>query len=148
INVGDAGATHDLTILFAFFSKSAYLKALGRNTIIPAVFNINEPQVFGTPIVLSPEMMIPFSITHLILGTISWFATTLDLINPVVTLAPWTLPGPIGAYFATGGDWRAALLNVILIVLSFAIYYPFFRIYDNNLLLEEEGKDPEEELAT
>ena len=104
--------------------------------------------VFGTPIVLNPVMMIPFIITPLILGTISWFATTLGLINPVVTLAPWTLPGPIGAYFATGGDWRAALLNVILIVLSFAIYYPFFRIYDNNLLLEEEGKNPEEELAT
>src|SRR5699024_6161117 len=142
------GATIGLAILFAFFSKSAYLKALGRTSFIPAVFNINEPLVFGTPIVLNPVMMIPFIITPLILGTISWFATTLGLINPVVTLASWTLLGSIVDYFATGGDLRAALLSVILIVLSFAIYYPFFRIYDNNLLLEEEGKDPEEELAT
>lgn len=148
INIGGSGATIGLAILFAFFSKSAYLKALGKTSFLPAVFNINEPIVFGTPIVLNPIMMIPFIITPLVLGTISWFATSLGFINPVVTLAPWTLPGPIGAYFATGGDWRAALLNVILIVLSFALYYPFFRIYDNNLLAEEQGKDPVEEAAT
>ena len=97
--------------------------------------------IFGAPIVLNPILMIPFIITPLVLGVISWFATTLKLINPVVTLAPWTLPGPIGAYLATGGDWRAAVLNVLLIILAVAIYYPFFRIFDNNLYKEEQGQE-------
>lgn len=144
INIGGSGATIGLAILFAFFSRSAYLKTLGKTSFLPAVFNINEPMVFGAPIVLNPMLMIPFIITPLVLGTISWFATSLGLINPVVTLAPWTLPGPIGAYFATGGDWRAVVLNVLLIVLSTAMYYPFFRIYDNNLKREEEGQPMED----
>lgn len=146
VNIGGSGGTIGLAILLAFFSKSAYLKSLGKTSFVPALFNINEPIIFGTPIVLNPIIIIPFIVAPLIMATIAWFATTLGLVNPVVVLAPWTLPGPIGAYFATGGDWRAAVLSVILITLSVAMYYPFFRIYDNNLLVEEQGKDPVEEM--
>ena len=60
-------------------------------------------------------------------------------------IAPWTLPGPIGAYLATGGDWRAAVLNVICILISIALYYPFVRIYDKKLLAEEKGETLEVE---
>lgn len=142
VNIGGSGGTIGLAILLAFFSKSAYLKSLGKTSFVPALFNINEPIIFGTPIVLNPVIMIPFIVAPLIMATIAWFATTLGLVNPVVVLAPWTLPGPIGAYFATGGDWRATVLSAILITLSVVMYYPFFRIYDNNLLVEEQGKDP------
>lgn len=145
VNIGGSGGTIGLAILLAFFSKSAYLKSLGKTSFVPALFNINEPIIFGTPIVLNPVIMIPFIVAPLIMATIAWFATTLGLVNPVVVLAPWTLPGPIGAYFATGGDWRAAVLSAILIALSVVMYYPFFKIYDNNLLAEEAGKDPVEE---
>ena len=61
----------------------------------------------------------------------------MHLVNCAVTIAPWTLPGPIGAYLACGGDWRAAVLNIILIVISVVLYYPFFKMYDKELL--EEG---------
>ena len=129
----------------AFGGKSTYGKQIGRAALVPGIFNINEPRVFGAPIVLNPTLIIPFITVPLVTGTLAWFATTLGLVNRVQLIAPWTLPGPIGAYLATGGDWRAAVLNVICILISIALYYPFVRIYDKKLLAEEKGETLEVE---
>lgn len=137
VHIGGSGATLGLAILFCVKAKSKYGKTLGRTTILPSIFNINEPMIFGAPIVLNPMLLIPFIVTPLILATIAWIATAMNLVNCAVTIAPWTLPGPIGAYLACGGDWRAAVLNVILIIISIIIYCPFFKMYDNELLAEE-----------
>ena len=137
IMIGGSGCTIGLAILFLMKSKSAYGKALGKTAILPSIFNINEPMIFGAPIVLNPVLIIPFLITPIVCAIIGWAATAAGLVNRVVAIAPWTLPGPIGAYLATGCDWRAAVLNIILIILSVCIYYPFFRMYDNTLLAEE-----------
>ncbi len=137
--IGGSGATIGLVILLAVFAKAKYSKSLGRTALVPGIFNINEPLVFGAPIVLNPILIIPFVIAPMVMGTIAFVATSLGLVNRVSVLAPWTLPGPIGAYIATGGDWRALVLNVILILVSIVIYYPFFKIYDNKQLeLENE----------
>lgn len=74
-------------------------------------------------------------------ATIAWIVTSLGLVNKVVMTAPWTLPGPIGAYLATGGDWRAIVLNIVLIAISIMLWYPFFKIYDRDLLKEEQAKE-------
>ncbi|MCW6676703.1 PTS sugar transporter subunit IIC [Aerococcaceae bacterium NML180378] len=137
IMIGGSGCTIGLALLFLFRSKSVYGKALGKTAILPAVFNINEPMIFGAPIVLNPILIIPFVITPLVCASVAWVATSLNLVSRAIAIAPWTLPGPIGAYLATGGDWRAAVLNVLLILLSIVIYYPFFRMYDNQLSREE-----------
>jgi len=147
IMIGGSGTTIGLAILFLLKSKSAYGKALGKTAFIPAVFNINEPMIFGAPIVLNPVLMIPFIITPMLSATIAWIATSLGLVNRVVALAPWTLPGPIGAYLATGGDWRGVVLSLFLILLSVLIYLPFFRIYDNKLKAEESGEEAAVEIA-
>lgn len=147
IMIGGSGTTIGLAILFLLKSKSAYGKALGKTAFIPAIFNINEPMIFGAPIVLNPILMIPFIIAPMLSATVAWLATSLGLVNRVVALAPWTLPGPIGAYLATGGDWRGAVLNIALILLSIVIYLPFFRIYDNKLKAEESGEAAAEEIA-
>lgn len=136
--IGGSGATIGLAIAMAFFSKSAYSKALGKTAFAPALFNINEPLIFGAPIVLNPILIIPFITAPLVMAIIAWFATSLGWVNRVVVTAPWTLPGPIGAFLATN-DWRAAVLSVILIIISFLIYFPFFKIYDQKLLEEEQA---------
>lgn len=141
VMIGGSGATIGLAILFAVRAKSAYGKALGKTAIIPAIFNINEPMIFGAPIVLNPMLIIPFIIAPLLNGTIAWFATSMGLVNRVVASSPWTLPGPIGAFLACGNDWRAAVLSIVLILLSVAIYYPFFKMYDNQLLEDEQNAD-------
>jgi PTS system cellobiose-specific IIC component len=135
--IGGSGCTIGLALLLAFKTKSQFASKLGKATLAPAIFNINEPLIFGTPIVLNPILIIPFILTPMVTATIAWFATQLGLVNRVIFTAPWTLPGPIGAYLATGGDWRAAVLNIILIAISVVIYYPFVKIYDNNELEKE-----------
>lgn len=140
VMIGGSGATLGLAILFAFKSRSAYGKALGKTALIPSIFNINEPMIFGAPIVLNPMLIIPFIIAPILNGLIAWFATSMGFVNHVVASSPWTLPGPIGAFLACGSDWRAAVLSIVLIILSIAVYYPFFRMYDNGLH-EEESQD-------
>lgn len=100
--------------------------------------------IFGAPIVLNPMLLIPFILVPLVLATIAWIATAMHLVNCAVTIAPWTLPGPIGAYLACGGDWRAAVLSIVLIILSVIMYYPFFKMYDNKLLEEEKANEASE----
>lgn len=87
---------------------------------------------------MNPILIPPFIIAPLVNGVIAWIATSIGLVNKVTVNAPWTLPGPIGAFLATGGDWRAIVLNVLLIVLSVLIYYPFVKIYDKNELEKEQ----------
>lgn len=135
--VGGSGATIGLVILMATICKSKYGKSLGRTALVPGIFNINEPVIFGAPIVLNPILIIPFVITPMVSAIVAWFAMSMDLVNRVTVTAPWTLPGPIGAFLATGGDWRASVLNIICIVISLIIYYPFVKMYDRKLLAEE-----------
>ena len=92
---------------------------------LTSIFNINEPVIFGVPIMLNPIMIIPFVVTPLVTSTLSYFATVLGLVTPTYIMPPWTLPAPIGAYLATGGDWRAVVLVVVNVAISFVIYYPF-----------------------
>lgn len=136
IYIGGSGATIGLAICF-LLTRSKYGKTLGKTTIIPTLFNINEPIVFGAPIIMNPVLMIPFIFVPLLNAVIAWFATSLGFVNPVVASAPWTLPGPIGAFLATNSDWRALVLNVLLIILSVIIYYPFVKKYDQQLLEQE-----------
>ena len=145
--IGGSGCTIGLVIALTFFAKSTYGKQLGRTALVPGIFNINEPIIFGAPIVLNPTLIIPFIITPLVTATLAWIATSLGLVSRVVLTAPWTLPGPVGAFMATGGDWRASVLNVICILISIVIYYPFMKIYDNKLLAEEKGEALEESLV-
>lgn len=141
IMIGGAGSTIGLAILFLFASKSAYGKALGKTAIVPSIFNINEPMIFGAPLVLNPVLMIPFIFAPILNAIIAWIATSLGLVNRVVAIAPWTLPGPIGAYFATSGDFRAAFLSLFLIILSVLVYLPFFKMYDKQLVEKENSSE-------
>ena len=140
--IGGSGCTIGLAILLATMAKSSYGKTLGRTSIVSSIFNINEPIIFGCPIVLNPVLIPPFIIVPIINATIAYFAAASGLINRVTSTPPWTLPGPIGAFLATNGDIRAALLNIVLIIISIVVYYPFFKVYDKKML-EEEKKNQE-----
>ncbi|CUU48264.1 PTS sugar transporter subunit IIC [Clostridium beijerinckii] len=133
--IGGSGATIGLVILM-LGSKSRYLKDIARASLIPGICNINEPVIFGAPIMLNPLLIIPFVVGPLICGCVSYFAMTLNLVSKPVILAPWTLPAPIGAYLATGGDWRAIILVLINIAIVTALYFPFLKAYEKKLIKE------------
>jgi len=138
--IGGSGSTIGLVIVMLIFAKSKYMKQLGKAVVAPSIFNINEPVMFGLPIVLNPILIIPFIITPLVLAIISYFATSIGLVSPTYIKAPWTLPAPIGAYLATGGDWRAIILVIMNIFISTFIYLPFFKVYDKKMLeMEKEN---------
>ena len=134
--IGGSGCTIGLLILMVF-SKSKQLKSLGRIALLPGIFNINEPIIFGTPIMLNPFLIIPFMLAPITTALLSYFAMAANMVSRVSTLAPWTFPGPIGAYLATNGDFRAVILVFINIAISTIIYFPFFKLYEKKLVAEE-----------
>lgn len=151
IKVGGAGGTLGLAILCVFVAKSAQFKTLGKLAIAPGIFNINEPLIFGIPIVLNPVMMIPFIITPVVLAIVAYFAMATGLVDFTNgTNLPWTTPPIVSGFLLNG--WRGALLQVVQIGLSMAIYFPFFKLEDNKAYqLELEGahenQTPKEALA-
>ncbi|WP_413509610.1 PTS sugar transporter subunit IIC [Carnobacterium maltaromaticum] len=138
--IGGAGATLSLAFLMAFLGKSDFCKKMGRFTFIPGIFNINEPLIFGVPIVINPFFALPFILAPLAMGIVTYLAMgVFHLVSYPIAIVPWTLPAPIGALMATGFDWRAAVLAVVNIVIAGVIYYPFFRAFDKNMLDKEKS---------
>ena len=122
--IGGAGTTLALVVLF-LFSKSNYLKQLGRLSILPGIFNINEPIMFGLPIVLNPIMMVPFIMVPIVNCAIGYFFVSMEIIPPVAYAVPWTTPGPLIAFLGTGGNWLALLVGFLCLGVATMIYLPF-----------------------
>lgn len=135
--IGGSGGTLGLVFIL-LFARSKYLKELGKATIIPAIFNINEPIIFGLPIMLNPFFTIPFILGPVLATIVSYVAMSLNWVSRPAILAPWTFPAPIGAYLSTGGDFRGVILCLFNIFLMGLVYYPFMRAYDKKMASQEE----------
>lgn len=139
--IGGSGATIGLLICALLFGKAKYTKSITRASIVPSLFNINEPVIFGFPIMLNPVFFVPFILAPVLMTTISWFAFKLNLVHLMFVQPPWTLPAPIGAFLATGGDWRAIVLVFINVLVATIVYYPFFKMYDKKQMELELKED-------
>ncbi|WP_311480195.1 PTS cellobiose transporter subunit IIC [uncultured Anaerococcus sp.] len=137
VDIGGSGGTLGLVIMLAFFAKSEQFKVLGRASVIPSIFNINEPVIFGLPIVYNPYFAIPFILSPMITGTITYFAIKLEMVKPLIAQQPWPTPVGLGAFIGSGGDWKAGVLAIICAIVSALIYYPFFKKRDYDLYKEE-----------
>jgi PTS system cellobiose-specific IIC component len=137
---GGSGAVLPLAFLM-LRAKARTLRSVGRLSAPAVLFNINEPLLFGTPIVLNPTFAIPFFVAPAVAATLSWTAFSLGWVTRPFVLAPWTLPAPIGAYLSVGGDWRAVVLVVVNIIVCGLIYWPFFRVYDRQMLAREQADE-------
>ena len=135
---GGSGATLALALLM-IRTKSKQLKLVGKTAIVPALFNINEPLLFGTPVVMNGKLAPPFVAVPALLVAISWTVMHLGFVRPPYIEVVWTLPAPIGAYLSTGGDVRAVALQMANLVIALLCYWPFVRRYDR-ALLEAEAK--------
>lgn len=133
VNVGGTGATLCLVLLM-LRSKSKLYKSLGRVAFPSACFEINEPVIFGFPVVLNPVILAPFTIVPVVLTTMSYLLMYFDIIGKPVAMVPWTMPPIIGPFIATGGDWRAALWSAISMIIATSIYYPFFKTAEKQQL--------------
>ena len=137
ITLGGSGCTLGLCLLMCFFAKSEQLKILGRSALIPGLFNINEPLLFGMPFVFNPRMAVPFILAPLATTVLTFTAIDSGIVSPIIASMPWPTPPGLGAFISCGGDYKAAVLAIINVVVATAIYYPFFKAYDARLAREE-----------
>lgn len=134
--IGGSGGTFSLVVLL-FLARSRYLKSLGRVAIIPSLFNINEPLVFGLPIILNPFFVVPFIFGPVLTTIISYLVVSWGWVSIPAYPAPWTFPAFLGAYISTL-DWRSILLVFVNIFVLIMVYLPFVRFYDKKMYEEEQ----------
>ncbi|QRG67554.1 PTS cellobiose transporter subunit IIC [Brevibacillus choshinensis] len=141
IYAGGSGATLALVVLMILRARSEQMKNIGRLSIGPGLFNINEPVTFGMPIVMNPLLIIPFIIAPIALVIVSYLAMELGWVaRPSGVAVPWTTPPIISGYLATGGKISGSVLQLVNFVISLLIYYPFFRLWDKQKLAEERAE--------
>lgn len=134
--MGGSGSTICLLIATFLVSRSAMSKNVAKLSVAPGLFNINEPVIFGYPIVYNISMAIPFVLVPALGILISYIATSVGFIAPCVSLVPWTTPPLISAFLATAGDWKAVILQLGILILGILIYIPFVKI--NDKVMEKE----------
>ncbi|NLQ51685.1 PTS lactose transporter subunit IIBC [Streptococcus mutans] len=147
VTMGGTGATLVVPFMFMWLCKSKRNKAIGRASVVPTFFGVNEPILFGAPIVLNPVFFIPFILAPIVnVWIFKFFVDTLGM-NSFFANLPWTTPGPIGIVLGTGFAVLSFVLAALLILVDTVIYYPFVKVYDEQILAEEaEGKSSSDAL--
>ncbi|MDA2327476.1 PTS cellobiose transporter subunit IIC [Bacillus cereus] len=141
IYMGGSGATLALVVGMLLFARSQQLKSLGRLSIAPGIFNINEMVTFGMPIVMNPLLLIPFILVPVVLTIVSYFAMELGWVaRPSGAAVPWTTPILFSGYLGSGGKISGVILQLVNFALAFFIYLPFLKIWDKQKLAEEKGE--------
>lgn len=128
MSMGGSGVTIGLLIAILLVSKRDDMREITKLSLAPGIFNINEPVIFGIPIMLNPILAIPFIATPLITGTIGYIATSLGFAAKAVVMVPWPMPPIVNAYLATAGDIGAVVTQIICIIVSILIYLPFVKV--------------------
>ena len=144
---GGAGSTLSLLIAMLLFCRSKRIKDLGKLSLVPGIFGINEPIIFGLPIVLNPVMLIPFVLVPTVNIILSYFAMNMGMFPPCNGInIPWTMPVIISGFLAT--NWVGALFQAGLLVLGVFIYLPFIKAMDKQYLEDEQKamENQEEEI--
>lgn len=143
-SMGGIGTTLALSVMMLLISKSAQLKAIGKAVFIPSLFNINEPLVFGAPIAFNPYLMVPMWINAILVPTISYVVMSMGIVNiPSQSFLLWYMPYPITSYLATQ-DFRAIIICILIFVVTWFVFLPFFKAYDNSLLKQEKLDENQE----
>ncbi|WP_300747517.1 PTS sugar transporter subunit IIC, partial [uncultured Dubosiella sp.] len=141
--IGGAGGTLSLLIVMFLFAKAKQNKELAKLAGIPGIFVINEPIVFGYPLILNPVMAIPFILTPIVQLLIPYFVTAIGLIPPLTGVqVPFGLPVIVNGFMA--GGWTAALMQIIDIAVGCLLWFPFFKISDAQMYKEEKGETMEQ----
>ncbi|MBL1229695.1 PTS cellobiose transporter subunit IIC [Enterococcus sp. BWB1-3] len=140
VTIGGSGATLGMVVFITFFARSAQLSALGKAAVIPSLFNINEPILFGMPVVYNPYTAIPFFLAPMSSMSVAYFAIKFGLVNPPIAQVAWPTPLGLSGFIGSGGDWRAFVLAVVCVGTAFLIWFPFIKFYDGKLYQEEQAK--------
>ena len=114
-------------------SRSRQLKSVGKIGLLPSLFNINEPILFGFPIIMNPVFLLPFIFVPLINACIAWYLTHLGILDRAVAMLPWSMPAPLGAAWSANGSWKNLCMCLFAIFNAWMLYRPFFKVYERQL---------------
>lgn len=145
MNMGGTGSTLVLAYIFLLLSKSAQNKAVGKASVIPVTFSVNEPILFGAPIIMNPVFFIPFVVTPMVNVMLFKFFVDVLKMNSFIATLPWTVPAPIGIVVGTGFAPLSFVFVILALILDVLIWLPFFRVYDNDVYAKEQAALAEEE---
>lgn len=137
IKSGGCGLTFGLLIASWLSAKSTQMKSITKLATVPGLFNINEPVIFGLPIVFNPYLLVPFVLVPLLALIITYFSIALGFMSPFSAVqVPWTTPPIIAGLLLNG--WQGAVVQIVIIAMSTAVYFPFVRAQDRAMLKEEQ----------
>lgn len=148
VKSGGCGLTLGLLFAGLFAARSQQLKSLMKMAFVPGLFNINEPIIFGLPIVFNPYLLVPFVLVPLIAMFVTYFAISTGFMAPFSAVqVPWTTPPVIAGFLLNG--WQGAVVQIVNLAIATVIYFPFLKAQDKAFLKEEMGEmdDVEEEVA-
>lgn len=146
VTMGGTGATLVVPFMFMWLTKSKRNRAIGRASVVPTFFGVNEPILFGAPLVLNPIFFIPFIFAPIAnVWIFKFFIETLGM-NSFTANLPWVTPGPLGIVLGTNFQVLSFILAALLIVVDVVIYYPFLKVYDEQILEEERSGKSNDEL--
>lgn len=146
VTMGGTGATLVVPFMFMWLTKSKRNRAIGRASVVPTFFGVNEPILFGAPLVLNPIFFIPFIFAPIAnVWIFKFFIETLGM-NSFTANLPWTTPAPLGLVLGTNFQVLSFILAALLIVVDAVIYYPFLKVYDEQILEEERSGKSNDEL--
>ncbi|HEV5812711.1 TPA: PTS transporter subunit EIIC [Streptococcus pneumoniae] len=146
VTMGGTGATLVVPFMFMWLTKSKRNRAIGRASVVPTFFGVNEPILFGAPLVLNPIFFIPFIFAPIAnVWVFKFFIETLGM-NSFTANLPWTTQAPLGLVLGTNFQVLSFILAALLIVVDVVIYYPFLKVYDEQILEEERSGKSNDEL--
>lgn len=146
VTMGGTGATLVVPFMFMWLTKSKRNRAIGRASVVPTFFGVNEPILFGAPLVLNPIFFIPFIFAPIAnVWIFKFFIETFGM-NSFTANLPWTTPAPLGLVLGTNFQVLSFILAALLIVVDVVIYYPFLKVYDEQILEEERSGKSNDEL--
>jgi len=144
--MGGTGGTMAVILLIYIIARSQQNKEIGKLGAPSSIFNVNEPILFGLPIIMNPIIVIPWVIAPIVVTLITYFSMQLGLVpKPSGVIVPWTTLIFISGYLATGNAWQGAVLQLVNLLVTFIIWLPFFKVLDNGYFKQEQKNKQNEE---
>lgn len=131
--IGGIGSTLPL-VFMAMRSRSRQLKSVGKIGLLPSLFNINEPILFGFPVIMNPVFLLPFIFVPLINACIAWYFTQIGVLDRAVAMLPWSMPSPLGAAWSANGSWKNMCMCLFAFFNAWMLYRPFFKVHERQLM--------------
>jgi len=146
VGMGGSGMTLAVIILIFIIGRSRQVKELGKLGAPPGIFNVNEPIIFGLPIIMNPMVIIPWIIAPVVVTIITYLAMSIGFVpKPAGIIVPWTTPIFLSGFLATGNAWQGAVLQLVNLIVVMLIWWPFLKVMDKNYY-EKEKKEKNKQL--